>query len=110
MERLRPESAWTETFRGMLAALRGNPGPARVAIERLKKRGESGELTVFFEGFVHFALGEQDAFVQCLEEAFRLHSLPLFELLYARVFEPARRDPRILDLLRRQAELRMHAA
>jgi adenylate cyclase len=106
MERLRPDSAWTEAYRGILAARQGNPGGARRAIDRLERRAQSGELTVFFAGFVYFALGETDAFVASMEQAFQFHSLPLMELMYSRLFEPARRDPRILDLLRRQSELR----
>ena len=106
MERLRPTSVWTETYRGFLAARQGNPEEARHAIERLETRGRSGELTGFFVGFLHFALDEQDNFVASMEEAFRLHALPLLELTYSRLFEPARKDPRILDLLRRQSELR----
>jgi len=106
MERLRPESAWTETYRGFLAARQGNVEVARRAIDRLERRAQNGELTVFLAGFVHFALDERDAFVACMEQAFQLHALPLLELVYSRVFEPARSDSRILDLLRRQSELR----
>ena len=106
MERLRPDSVWTEMYRGFLAARQGDADGAQRAIDRLERRGQTGELTVFFAGFVHFALGEMDAFVACMEQAFQLHSLPLMELQYSRLFEPARRDPRILDLLRRQSELR----
>jgi adenylate cyclase len=106
MERLRPSSVWTEMYRGFLAAREGDKGAARLAIDHLEKRAQSGELTVFFAGFVHFALDEMDAFVSCMEEAFRLHALPLMELMYSRLYAPARSDPRIVDLLRRQRELR----
>jgi len=107
MERLRPESVWTDTYRGFLAARLGDPEEARRAIARLEGRAQGGELTVFFAGFIHFALGEMDSFVACMERAFQLHALPLMELMYSRLFEPARSDPRILDLLRRQSELRL---
>jgi adenylate cyclase len=106
MERLRPDSAWTEMYRGFLAARQGDPEGARRAIDRLERRAQSGELTVFFSGFVHFALGETDDFVACMEQAFQLHALPLLELMYSRLYEPARSDPRILALLRRQSALR----
>jgi adenylate cyclase len=109
LERLRPESAWTEMYRGFLAARQGDTERARQVIDRLERRGQQGELTVFFEGFVHFALGETEAFVACMEAAFRLHALPLLELMYSRLFEAARSDPRILDILRRQAALRKPA-
>jgi adenylate cyclase len=105
MERLRPDSAWTQTYRGFLAARQGDAEGARRAVDRLERRAQSGELTVFFAGFVHFALGETDEFVASMELAFQLHALPLLELMYSRLYEPARSDPRILDLLRRQSEL-----
>jgi adenylate cyclase len=106
MERLRPDSVWVETYGGFLAARQGDAEGAQRSISQLERRAQSGELTVFFVGFVHFALNEMDAFVSCMERAFQLHSLPLLELQYSRLFEPARSDPRILDLLRRQSELR----
>ncbi|MGB6442334.1 MAG: tetratricopeptide repeat protein [Thermoplasmata archaeon] len=109
MERVRPESVWTEMYRGFLAARKGDTDGARRVIERLDRRGQTGELTVFFSGFVHFALGERDEFVASMESAFRLHSLPLMELMYSRLFESARSDPRILDLLRRQTQTRKSA-
>ncbi|MGC2290109.1 MAG: adenylate/guanylate cyclase domain-containing protein [Thermoplasmata archaeon] len=107
MERLRPTSVWTETYRGILAARRGDPEAPRRAITRLDERGKSGELTVFFSGFLHYALGEEDMFVACMEEAFRRHNLPLMELTYSKLYEEGRKDPRLLDLLRRQHELRL---
>jgi adenylate cyclase len=106
MERLRPDSAWTEMYRGFLAARRGNAEDARRAIERLERRSQSGELTVFFAGFVHFALGEMDSFVAAMERAFQLHALPLMELMYSPLYASARSDLRVLDLLRRQFEIR----
>jgi adenylate cyclase len=106
MELLRPHSVWTLMFRGVLAARRGDPALARKAITELEGLGGGGELNAFFVGFVHFALGESDQFVARMEESFRLHQLPLMELLYSRYFASARSDPRILDILRRQAELR----
>jgi adenylate cyclase len=107
LERLRPNSAWTVMYRGYLSAMKGDREGARRALERLEARGRSGEMTVFFEGFVHYALGEEDAFVACMEEAFRRHNLPLLELMYSRLFEKAKDDPRIADLLRRQFALSM---
>jgi adenylate cyclase len=105
MERIRPDNVWTELFRGFLAARQGNPEAARRVIERLERRAENGELTVFFSGFIYYALGDMDAMVACMEKAFQMHSLPLMELMYSRLYEGARSDPRILDLLRRQTAL-----
>ncbi|MGD1099632.1 MAG: hypothetical protein ABR888_04735 [Thermoplasmata archaeon] len=51
------------------------------------------------------AVGGGGAFVAGMKEAFRRHSLPLMELMYSPLFESARSDPRIQELLRSQAEL-----
>jgi adenylate cyclase len=110
LERLRPDNVWTVMYRGILTARMGDPAGARSAIARLERRGQSGELTAFFVGFVHFALGEDEAFAACIEESFRLHALPLMELMYSRLYEPARTNPRILEVLRKQAELRHSAS
>jgi TolB-like protein/tetratricopeptide (TPR) repeat protein len=106
LEGLGPQRVWTLTYRGILAARTRDEETARRMIELLQKKAEAGELTVFFVGFIHFALGEMDAFVECMEKAFELHSLPLLELMYSPLYAPARNDPRIADLLRRQAEFR----
>jgi adenylate cyclase len=106
MAQLRPDSLWLEMFRGVLAARQGDLEGARESAERLRQRGESGGMTAFFEGFVRLALGDQEAFVASLERSLQRHDLPLLELLYSPLLETARRDPRVLDILRRQAELR----
>ena len=59
-----------------------------------------------FPGFIHFALGDTQAFAACMEKAFELHSLPLLELMYSPIYAPARSDPRIVDLIKKQAALR----
>ena len=62
------------------------------------------------EGFIRYALGETDAFVECMERAFEFHNLPLLELLYSPLYASARSDSRIIRLLERQAEYRGHGA
>jgi len=109
MERVRPASPWTLTYRGFLAARQGDPATARRMIETLEGRAKQGEMVAFHIGFVHFALGEMDGFVAGMEGALRHHSLPLLELLYSPLFAAGRADPRIQDILRKQVELQ-HAS
>lgn len=104
LERLRPDSVWTLTYRGILAARTGDPEAARRDLAGLQQREADGSVTGLFQGLVHFALGEQDAFVAAMERAFATHSLPFLELQYAPLFAAARSDPRVADLLRRQRE------
>jgi adenylate cyclase len=105
MERLRPGNLWADTYGGMLAAKTGNTETARRALDRLRERGRTGELTVIGAGFIEYALGNMDGFLEAMEAAFRVHQLPLLELMYSPLFAAARSDPRLLDLLRRQSEL-----
>ena len=106
MERLRrPDNIWTELFRGILAIRRGDPDTARAVIARLEKRAETGELTSFYAGFIYLALGDTDRFMTIMEESFQIHQLPLLELLYSPLSHSIRKDPRMVELLRRQAAL-----
>ena len=106
LERLGPERVWTLCFRGILAARTGDIEKARRMIALLQRKADGGELTVFHEGFIHYALGDIDAFVACMQKAFELHILPLLELMYSPLYAGAKSDPRIIDLLSRQAALR----
>jgi len=105
LERLRPGSAWTHVYRGIYEAKRGHREEALRSIERIRERQKAGDGTPFFMGFIRYALGDLDGFVATLEESFRLHQLPLLELLYSSLFTEARKDPRIIDLIRRQQAL-----
>ncbi|MGA8542602.1 MAG: adenylate/guanylate cyclase domain-containing protein [Thermoplasmata archaeon] len=110
LERIRPENSWTIMYRGFLAAREGNIEEARRSIALLDRKAASGELTQFHAGFVHFALGEMDAYFEDLERAFQLHALPLLELMYSPLYASGRDDPRMVDLLRRQSAFRAPAA
>ncbi len=105
MERLRPGNVWVLTYRGFLAARRGDRDAARRYIGSLDEMGRGGALTCFYIGFVHFALEELDEFWQRMDEALALHSLPLLELLYSPLFTASRTDLRYDDLIRRQREI-----
>ncbi len=110
LERIRPNSPWTYTYRGTLEARRGNPQVARRLIEQLRERQQRGEMVVFFIGFLQSALGETDAFVASMEEALRYRVLPLLELLYSPLYAAERADPRVQDILRRQRDERADPA
>ncbi len=105
MERIRAKSPWTLVARGTLNVRRGDPTLAREYLRQLEERAKQGEMTVFFSGFLHFALGELDPFVADMQAAQRWKVLPLLELLYSPLYAGARADPRIQEILRRQREL-----
>ncbi len=106
MEGLGPKRAWTLAYRGILAARTGDRETARRMVGLLQGKAKEGELTTIHEAFVHYALGDMDAFVDCLEQAFALHNLPLLELMYSPIYAPAKSDPRVSRLIAMQAALR----
>jgi adenylate cyclase len=102
MERLRPNSLWVLTYRGFLAARRGDQEVARHCIETLDGLERDGVLTCLFTGFIYFALDDIDSFWEKMEQALEIHELPLMELMWSPLFETARLDSRYRDLLQRQ--------
>jgi len=106
MERIRPSSVWTEMYRGFLAARRGDTASARREIERLEGRTDAGQVTVFLAGFVHFALGEMDAFFESMEAARKEGAEPVLELRYSPLFQSIRSDPRYHEFARKWSEFR----
>jgi adenylate cyclase len=105
MQRLRPDSVWTECFEGIQAARTGDAEGARRAIRGLEERAQQDDrIPPFFAGFVRFALGDEDAFVAAMQRSFEMHELPFLELAYSPLFAAARDDPRISEILRNQAE------
>jgi hypothetical protein len=106
MERIRPASAWTEMFRGFLAARRGDQEAARREIEKLKNRPEARQVTIFLIGFIHFALEELDAFFEAMEKARHEGAEPVLELRYSPLFASIRSDPRFLEFARKWEEFR----
>ena len=96
MERIRPCSVWVEMYRGFLSARTGDTATARREIERLESRPDAIQVTIFLAGFVHFALGETDAFFAAMERAQREGSESALEPMCSPLFQSIRSDPRFL--------------
>ncbi|MGD0587890.1 MAG: tetratricopeptide repeat protein [Thermoplasmata archaeon] len=105
MERIRPTSVWTEMYRGFLAARRGDKEAARREIETLEGRTDVIQVTIFLAGFVHFALGETDAFFAAMYRAREDGAEPVLELRYSPLFASIRGDPRFVELQRKWDEI-----
>ena len=105
MKELRPSDPWNLTFEGYLAALRGDEETARHFLAELDELTRHGNRTVFMAGFVHFALGEMDAFYMRMSQALQLHDLPLLQLMYSPLFAAARGKLRFRALLEAQRAL-----
>ncbi len=64
------------------------------------------QVTIFLAGFVHFALGETDAFFEAMQQARRDGAEPVLELRYSPLFESIRSDPRFGGFLQKWNEIR----
>ncbi len=106
MQALAPENAWTEAWRGILEARRGNEREARESIARLQALAGKAKIAVFLEGYVHLNLGDREAFFSAMGRAQELHVLPYIELLYSPLLDVVRKDPRFVRLMANQARRR----
>lgn len=101
IERLRPSDARTISLRGMLDAYSGRNDQALLAIKRLEESSKKGSANVGAMGFIYWALGDREAFFECMSKAVEIHALPGIALRYSPLFAGARSDPRYRELFAR---------
>ena len=98
LEKLGPSDSRTVMARGMLAAYGGSKKKALEAIRSLDEASKGGSAKVNARGFIHWAMGDRDAFFDCMSEALKIHALPGMALRYSPLFTDARGDPRYREL------------
>ncbi|HXW67599.1 MAG TPA: adenylate/guanylate cyclase domain-containing protein [Thermoplasmata archaeon] len=103
MERLRPSSIWNVMWGGILAAKRGDAAQAQRAIRALEERPDVREVTVWAAGFVRYALGDIDGFLDAMEWSRREGTEPVVELMHSPLFKDVRRHPRMIKFLQERA-------
>ena len=97
LERLGPSDSRTATTSGMLAAYTGSRQKALETIRSLDEpKGRSTRVNS--KGFIYWALGDADAFFDCMSKALEIHALPGITLRYSPLFSGARRDARYQGL------------
>jgi adenylate cyclase len=101
LERLDPSDPRTIMARGSLYAFAGAKDRAREAMKDLNGPPSRASANVNAKGFIHWALGERDAFFECMFRAVEFHALPGIILRYSPVYSEARRDPRYAELFAR---------
>ncbi|MFY9611822.1 MAG: tetratricopeptide repeat protein, partial [Blastocatellia bacterium] len=87
-------------FLGLVYAKSGERGEARKLLKELKGQGKSYVFPAFAAS-IHATLGETDAALALLDQAYEARDPSLIDLKVDPMFDPLRSDPRFTMLLRR---------
>jgi len=94
-------NAWVLGWRGFALAASGNPAGARRAQVDLDTGAKSSYVSPVYPAMVAVGLGQDDLAIALLERAYEDRSPWMLFLAVEPLFQPLRRNPRFLDLLRR---------
>jgi tetratricopeptide (TPR) repeat protein len=101
LERLNPTDPRTIMTRGSLDAFTGRKARALEGMKSLGDSSKQGSASINAKGFVCWALGDKDAFFDCMSRAVDIHALPGIVLRYSPLYAGARDDPRFKALYAR---------
>jgi serine/threonine-protein kinase len=86
---------------GYAYGLAGKTGEARKLLDELKQRARQRYVSSQFMAQIHLGLGEKDLALQWLEKAFEERSIIMPWLKLDPMFDPLRKDPRFVELVRK---------
>jgi tetratricopeptide (TPR) repeat protein len=98
---LAPESSELVAQLALAHGRAGQADTARSGLATLRERSRSQHVSPFSFALIHTSLGESQAALEWLEEAYKEHDWYLCVLKIEPIFDPLRSDPRFQDLLRR---------
>jgi adenylate cyclase len=101
LEKLGPSDPRTLMARGSLDAFTGGKRRALEAMKNLDESSKAGSANVNAKGFIYWALGDRDAFFECMSKAVEIHALPGIVLRYSPLYSGARGDSRYRELFAR---------
>jgi TolB-like protein/Flp pilus assembly protein TadD len=103
-EKIEPLNPHTIYRKGILAAVKGDEEGARSSIKQLEE-SRAGATAFSWIGFIRYALGDMDAFFDCINRALESHALAASALMYDPFFERGRADPRYQIFLERMKKM-----
>ena len=86
---------------GQACALAGNTKRARQILDEMRDRATSEFISPYHFAYVYAGLGEADAAIDCLEQAFERRSGAIYGIKGSFLFRNIRMHPRFVSLLRR---------
>ena len=99
-EELEPTNNWLGWMRGYIAARIGDREGALQAIKAIEDNWM--DLALNSIGFIHYALGDLDAYFTYINRASEQHVLRYIYVMYSPLFSKGREDPRYQQLLDRE--------
>jgi adenylate cyclase len=96
LQELRSTAPITLGRRGYLAAVTGDKNEAMKVIDQLEKITKEGSAQYLsLVGFIHYALGDMNTFIDYMRRAAELHALFAIDLRISPLYSKARGDPRL---------------
>jgi TolB-like protein len=97
-EKLEPGPPRATSQGGIIAALEGDREKALLAVKKIED-AKIGPLGLNYIGYVYHALGDLDSFFEYMNKALETHALIPSTLMYSRLLDRGRADPRYLQLI-----------
>lgn len=98
-----PDSNLGLTEMAYCLALGGRKAEARTILRRLEDRKKNAFVPAYNLAIIHVALGEKDAALQCMQQAYDEHDWALFVLATEPRLDPLRGDPKFQQLAKKLA-------
>jgi tetratricopeptide (TPR) repeat protein len=92
---------WVAGWLGYAYGMTGDRARAMAVIEDLKRKSLHGYVPPFNLAIVYIGMGDRGRALDYLEQAYSAHSQLLCWLKMDRIFDPLRKEPRFIELLKK---------
>jgi adenylate cyclase len=92
---------WTEAWLGYAYGASGDRPAAIATIEEMNRKSLHGYVPQFNLALMYLGMGDYERAVDCLEQAYSEHSMWLALLKMDRIFDPLRKKPRFIALMKK---------
>ena len=93
--------SWVAGFLGYAYGKTGNRAGAMAVIEELNRKSVHGYVPPFSVAIVYLGMGDSGRAMDYLEQAYSAHSQMLCWLKMDRIFDPLRKEPRFIALMKK---------
>lgn len=93
------DAVFALSLEGAIAACKGEGGRALEIIRNIEQTVAENTLAKDLIGLIYCLLGDMDRFFESMNDALKIHALPLGMLVNSPIYAKARKDPRMRKLL-----------